>query len=101
MSVSELDRWDYNKREVLHNESPNIADSEWKPADPLVVYSNIRNLIKENEKLRGKIREENTELLATLEKSLLLVDTSSSWSACRDFVQQAHAAIAKAKGEQV
>ena len=61
MSVSELDRWDYNKREVLHNESPNIADSEWKPADPLVVYSNIRNLIKENQKLRELLRDATTK----------------------------------------
>ena len=64
MSVSELDRWDYNKREVLHNESPNIADSEWKPADPVVTFSTIRSLIQE----RDQIREENTELLEMLEE---------------------------------
>ena len=61
MSVREIDRWDYNKREVLHNESPSIADSEWKPADPLVVYSNIRNLIKENQKLRELLRDATTK----------------------------------------
>ena len=61
-----------------------------------MVPSDLRAIINE----RDHLREENTDLLAALEKSLLLVDTSSSWSACRDFVQQARAAIAKAKGEQ-
>ena len=93
MSVSELDRWDYNKREVLHNESPNISDAEWEPADPLVVYSNIRNLIKENEKLRDQIRKESTELLEALEKCLDVLPLGEEYDlACL--------IIAKAKGEQ-
>ena len=61
MSVSELNRWDYNKREVLHNESPNIADSGWKPADPVVTVSTIRSLIQERDKLRELLRDARDE----------------------------------------
>ena len=61
MSVSELNRWDYNKREVVYNDSPNLDDSGWKPADPVVTFSTIRNLIKENEKLRELLRDARDE----------------------------------------
>ena len=61
MSVSELNRWDYNKREVLHNESPNIDDSGWKPADPVVTVSTIRSLIQERDKLRELLRDATTK----------------------------------------
>ena len=61
MSVREIDRWDYNKREVLHNESPSIADSEWKPADPVVTVSTIRSLIQERDKLRELLRDATTK----------------------------------------
>jgi hypothetical protein len=59
--MSELDRWDYNKREVMYNDSPDLDPSGWKPAYPVVIFSNIRSLIKENEKLRELLREAKGE----------------------------------------
>lgn len=61
MTTSELDRWDYNDREVLYNDAPDFAEEGWKPADPIVIFSNIRNLIKENEKLRELLRDARDE----------------------------------------
>ena len=61
MIVSGMNRWDYNKREVMYNDLPNLDDSGWKPADPLVIFSIIRNLSKENEKLRELLRDARDE----------------------------------------
>ena len=47
--MRELDRWDYNKREVMYNDSPDLNRSGWKPADPVVTFSTIRSLIQERD----------------------------------------------------
>ena len=61
MSVREIDRWDYNKREVMYNDSPDLDDSGWKPADPVVTLGTIRSLIQERDKLRELLRDARDE----------------------------------------
>ena len=61
MTVSELDRWDYNDREVLYNDSPGIAEEGWKPADPVLLILTIRSLIEERDRLRELLRDVRDE----------------------------------------
>lgn len=51
-NINELERWDYNDREVLYNNSPDLDESGWKPADPVFVFSTIRKLIEDRNTLR-------------------------------------------------
>lgn len=48
MKTPEMDlrRWDYNKSEVLVNDSPTLEEDAWQIASPVRIITEIQNLIR-------------------------------------------------------